>query len=69
MKKKKEEIGKDKCMNPSCTNEAYTRGLCHNCYQSANNLVSQSRITWEALEKQGKAKPSSRNKIASWLLS
>lgn len=46
-----------KCLNPSCTNEAYARGLCKSCYGIAYRIVQDGIKTWEDLEEQGKCLP------------
>lgn len=64
---------KGKCLNPSCSREAQTRGLCTSCYSAAGALVKSGRVTWEQLVAHGKAKEAVNRKgtgtIQSWLLS
>lgn len=62
---------KPKCLNPECDGLFYARGLCITCYECARRYVSDGKITWSQLEKQGKALPkgSQRRTVAKWLLS
>jgi hypothetical protein len=59
-----------KCLNPNCSREAHTRGLCRNCYTTANRLIRAKRTNWELLISRGKAQES-RGKapvVVDWLL-
>lgn len=63
----------NKCLNPRCSKEQLTRGLCENCYQSALRLVRRGVVTWSKLESEGKAIPckirESNSGVRDWLLS
>lgn len=45
------------CLTPYCHRVVNSRGLCQYCYMTARKLVEQERVTWETLEKAGKALP------------
>jgi len=49
---------KDKCLVPGCKNpDKGGRGLCPGHYNVAGTYVKQGLVTWEQLEKKGKARP------------
>jgi len=65
-----EKKAKDECLHPAHKAKAAVRGLCKSCYSVACKLVKDGQITWDALEKAGKAlkaKPKNRTSQA-WLL-
>lgn len=47
-----------KCLTPTCTRKAVSRGLCQKCYFSAYLKIKQGRYTWEQIEKAGLCRPS-----------
>ena len=59
-----------KCLNPDCTKEGATRGLCTPCYQCARRLIKLGQTSWKALEDAGRAtKPgNASSKTIEWLL-
>lgn len=58
-----------KCLNPSCTQPARTRGLCRDCYAAALYQVLSKRTTWRKLEKAGKSLPLKQTRARSnWIL-
>jgi hypothetical protein len=48
--------------------EAWARGVCRSCYQSAHQLVAAGVHTWKQLEDRGKVLPVV-TPIKTWLLS
>lgn len=64
----------DACLNPHCVrSQLFARGLCRVCYQTARTYVVRGDITWDELERTGRALPArrrtSRGKTVDWLLS
>lgn len=57
-----------KCLNPNCSNEATTRGLCPTCRATVQRLVASGKTTYEKLEAAGKILPKSQGKTTAWLL-
>lgn len=45
------------CITPDCTNDDYTRGVCHRCYTSHYRAVADGHTTWEELERLGLVLP------------
>lgn len=60
---------KDKCLNPHCTNESRTRGLCHACYNSALNSIKYGKNTENDLIAQGKILPAFKARKSWWFRS
>lgn len=62
IKRTKKLTRKPVCLNPICKRPSRSRGLCYACYQTAFRLVKDTanRVTWEKLEKSGRALPPSR---------
>ena len=46
-----------KCLVPDCAGVAVARGLCSACHSAANRQVRRQTTTWEALVRQGRARP------------
>lgn len=53
-----------KCLNPSCSKEATTRGNCPICYNSLRRDVALGETTWEALEQAGRVLKSTKKRNA-----
>ena len=51
-----------KCLTPSCSRLAGSRGLCRKCYQAAWFWIHDGKGTWEDLEKGGHTLPTKRTK-------
>lgn len=49
-----------KCLNPTCNNLAFCRGLCQADYQAAWKLVEAGQVTWDRLIAEGLAMPAGR---------
>ncbi len=45
------------CLVPKCDRPVHSRGLCHRDYDVALRLVIGKKITWDILERNGKALP------------
>ena len=61
-----------KCLNPECASDAKARGLCNACFGAAAYYIRKGVMTWEQLEKEGKAVPMKkgpRTSTGRWLLS
>lgn len=43
------------CIYPGCQEKIRCRGLCYRHYRIASRLVKAGRVTWEALEAEGKS--------------
>lgn len=56
-----------RCLRPHCKGDAETRGLCGSDYQVAYQLVVAGMVTWEQLEREGKALPP-RKVAKTWFL-
>jgi len=57
----------EQCLRPRCRKEVYARGLCDSDYQVAHRLVADGIVTWEQLEKSGRAAERKRN-AKEWFL-
>ena len=58
---------KRRCLFPSCPEKTTARGLCHNHYVMAHDLVHDGRTTWEKLIRTKKALAPKRPAIAHFL--
>lgn len=60
-----------KCLNPTCGSDAYARGLCQGCYNSARRLVVMNQTTWDHLKANGKclSARARKGKRMNWFLS
>ena len=45
------------CAVPECVRSPISRGLCKQHYATAAKLVKEGRVTWSALEINGKCRP------------
>ena len=65
----------EKCLYPLCTKPRHSRGLCCSHYTTTARLVRSGKVTWQELEKQGRAsmpqpqgRKSARTPFLNWLL-
>jgi len=52
------------CRRPKCGLKVWCRGLCQMDYRFARQAIKEGAITWEELEREGKASPIERIKKA-----
>jgi hypothetical protein len=59
-----------KCLH--CDKPVYGRGLCAKAYHIARQLIKDGKLTWEDLERRGKALPpkqyTAKESVVKWLL-
>ena len=65
-------MSKELCLRKICETEAYARGLCQPCYQTAHRIIKSGKVTEEQLISSNKmlAKhiTATRSEAVEWFL-